>query len=660
MATIKFKRGSGQPTGLTAYEPAWDTTNNRLFINTGTTAMWIGARVDNDTTLAGNCAFTIPTQNAVKTYVDSQVAGGAVTSVNGSTGAVTIGGGTGISITTSTATRGVTIFNAGVLSVNGTTGAVTNVAFTNTTNSFSAQQTFTSGVVVTSGMTLSDTLRVRGSITDPGGKIELWDENNTYKKTLQPEATTAKDSTFQFGGSDGFVVASNTDGATVGWIVRAAGAGLANTWINPAAVGFSAYQSDRTDRLLLADTVSNTYYFDLSGGKTGYQLHYTSNNMVWNETTSMLTAPNANITAGLTASNLRVTSIANFVGGLCASGGTFSGSLTLNGNAVTTVANTVSSITGTTNQITASGSTGSVTLSLPSTLIAPGSLTVTGDLTVNGTTTTVNSTSVSVQDPLISIGGLTNGAAPVAGDVKDRGILFQYYDSSFSTGRTGFFGHDTSTGRFTYLPRTTAVSSEVVTGTAGIAEFSGVFAPQGLLTIRGVSGAGIANIDLSAVVSATPTITHTASTHRFTASGAGASIQIDSDPLNSYWTTLTSASTSTRTFTLPDISGTAVVADTGGATSGWLLRGAGASTVNTWINPAASGFTAYAASRADQLSILGTKTGGTYGILFALGTGYRDVFLDSASDVVWNTTTNTLTLGNGTGKLEGVVEGGTF
>jgi hypothetical protein len=40
--------------------------------------------------------------------------------------------------------------------------------------------------------------------------------------------------------------------------------------------------------------------------------------------------------------------------------------------------------------------------------------------------------------------------------------------------------------------------------------------------------------------------------------------------------------------------------------------------------------------------------------------GYRDVFLDSASDVVWNTTTNTLTLGNGTGKLEGVVEGGTF
>jgi hypothetical protein len=659
MATIKFKRGSGQPTGLTAYEPAWDTTNNRLFINNGTTAMWIGAKVDNDTTLVGNCAFTIPTQNAVKTYVDSQVAGGAVTSVNGSTGAVTIGGGTGISITTSTATRGVTIFNAGVLSVNGNTGAVTNVAFTNTTNSFSAQQTFTSGVVVTSGMTLSDTLRVRGSITDPGGKIELWDENNTYKKTLQPEATTAKDSTFQFGGSDGFVVASNTDGATVGWIVRAAGAGLANTWINPAAVGFSAYQSDRTDRLLLADTVSNTYYFDFSGGKTGYQLHYTSNNMVWNETTSMLTAPNANITAGLTASNLRVTSIANFAGGLCASGGTFSGSLTLNGNAVTTVANTVASISGTANQITASGSTGSVTLSLPSALIAPGSLTVTGNLTVNGTTTTVNSTTVTVQDPLIAIGGLTGNIPPVVGDVKDRGILFQYYSGA---GRTGFFGHDTSSGYFTYIPIVTSVSGEVVTGPAGIAEFSGVRAPNQTLTLTGVSAAN-ATVTLNGAATAADTsIVNTSYETLFTSATGIGRLAVAGDLLDPSLkgTITTSAFTAARTFTLPDITGTFPVATTGGATSGWILQGAGASTVNTWINPAASGFTAFAATNSVLQLVQATKTGGTYGVLFSQGTGYKDIFLDSANDIVWNTTTNTLTLGNGTGKLEGVVDGGGF
>jgi hypothetical protein len=92
MATIKFRRGSGQPTGLTAYEPAWDTTNNRFFVNNGATALWVGAKIENDSALggAGSSAFVVPTQLAVKTYVDNQVAGGAVTSVNGTTGAVSI------------------------------------------------------------------------------------------------------------------------------------------------------------------------------------------------------------------------------------------------------------------------------------------------------------------------------------------------------------------------------------------------------------------------------------------------------------------------------------------------------------------------------------------------------------------------------------------
>lgn len=48
----------------------------------------------------------------------------------------------------------------------------------------------------------------------------------------------------------------------------------------------------------------------------------------------------------------------------------------------------VSSIAGTSNQITASASTGAVTLSLPSTLIAPGTLQVTGHTTFEGVTST--------------------------------------------------------------------------------------------------------------------------------------------------------------------------------------------------------------------------------------------------------------------------------
>lgn len=74
-----------------------------------------------------------------------------------------------------------------------------------------------------------------------------------------------------------------------------------------------------------------------------------------------------------------------------------------------TIANSgVTAIAGTANQITASASTGSITLSLPSAVTLPGSLTVTGDLVVNGTTTTVNSTTISVDDKNIELGSIAS------------------------------------------------------------------------------------------------------------------------------------------------------------------------------------------------------------------------------------------------------------
>ena len=59
-----------------------------------------------------------------------------------------------------------------------------------------------------------------------------------------------------------------------------------------------------------------------------------------------------------------------------------------------------------------------------------------GDLQVDGTTTTVNSTVVTIDDPIFTLGGDT---APVADDNKDRGIEFKYYDGQ---ARLGFFGWD--------------------------------------------------------------------------------------------------------------------------------------------------------------------------------------------------------------------------
>lgn len=122
MAIIKIKRGTSTPSGLTAGEPAFDTALDKLFVHDGATAVWVGAEILNDSTLSANSATKIPTQQAVKSYVDSNIAAGAVTSVGGVTGAVLLGAGTGITLSTSSKT--ITITNTGVHSFNGSTGAV--------------------------------------------------------------------------------------------------------------------------------------------------------------------------------------------------------------------------------------------------------------------------------------------------------------------------------------------------------------------------------------------------------------------------------------------------------------------------------------------------------------------------------------------------------
>jgi hypothetical protein len=70
---------------------------------------------------------------------------------------------------------------------------------------------------------------------------------------------------------------------------------------------------------------------------------------------------------------------------------------------------TVTSLTGTTNQIAVSSSAGAVTLSLPANVTISDSLTVTGDLTVQGNTTTLNTATLVVEDKNVV---LANVASP--------------------------------------------------------------------------------------------------------------------------------------------------------------------------------------------------------------------------------------------------------
>lgn len=96
--------------------------------------------------------------------------------------------------------------------------------------------------------------------------------------------------------------------------------------------------------------------------------------------------------------------------------------------------------------------------------------TINGDLVVHGTTTTVNSTTVEIADPIFTL-----GETLAVSDAKDRGIELKYGDTASPL--VGFFGLDESTGRFIFLPDATN-TSEVFSGDHGDYEVGEIYQPQ--------------------------------------------------------------------------------------------------------------------------------------------------------------------------------------
>lgn len=132
MATVKVKSSitpSSVPSGLTRGEIAVNIPDRRVFIGSGTETVDITG----------------------------------VRTVNGLTGALTVSGGTGMSVLSGGS--GITLVNTGVLSVNGSTGAVANVALTNTTNTFTALQTFNAGISAAGGITFNSDVSVNSANT---------------------------------------------------------------------------------------------------------------------------------------------------------------------------------------------------------------------------------------------------------------------------------------------------------------------------------------------------------------------------------------------------------------------------------------------------------------------------------------------------------------
>jgi len=113
------------------------------------------------------------------------------------------------------------------------------------------------------------------------------------------------------------------------------------------------------------------------------------------------------------------------------------------------------------------------------TVTTGGNLTVGGNLVVNGTTTSVNSTTITLDDPVLVLAD--NSGTSVDG--VDRGVRFKYGDGSAV--KEGFFGFDHQSGRFVFTKDEDFSGGEDASSPWHDAQFGGVFADNIRIAISG-------------------------------------------------------------------------------------------------------------------------------------------------------------------------------
>ena len=88
-----------------------------------------------------------------------------------------------------------------------------------------------------------------------------------------------------------------------------------------------------------------------------------------------------------------------------------------------------------------------------------GNVIVTGNLTVQGNTTQINVETLTVEDPMVDLGGGASGATLTNNDGYDRGVLMRYYNAGAIN---AFMGWDNSAAEFV-LGSNVSLSSSVIT-----------------------------------------------------------------------------------------------------------------------------------------------------------------------------------------------------
>jgi len=413
MAILKPKRGSGLPSGLQQHELAIDVLNRRIYLgNTGGTGDIVSSHITD--------------------YVST---------LNSATGAVNLYAGSGLSVATSTSIKGITFTNTGVLSIDSATGAITNVARTNVAQTFTALQSFTTGI-------------------SSSGNILLQKSTNA-QSLMQVYA----------GATGSLSSAVITVGSNPGY-----------------ATSLKALAESYTTNSTYPSEVANAgvLYCD---GAAGLRIHsYNANMQFWTGNTGTLKATlttggdffvhsgNINVGLGVIAQGGTFSALTRFNGGISASGGTFSGTFNLNGSSILTSSTAVTSVDGVTGAVDLLAGSG-VSITLPSGASKGITLANTGVLSLNGSTGTVTAVA-SLNSATGAVNLFAGTGLSVASSTSIRGITFT---------NTGVLSIDSATGAITNVARTNVAQ----TFTALQSFSSGISAAGGTFTALARFNSGI-------------------------------------------------------------------------------------------------------------------------------------------------------------------------
>ena len=373
---------SGVHSGIAA---AYDDANARVNLNVA----------DFTITLGGDLTGSVTVTDLANATLTATIAADSVALGTDTTGNYvgSVAAGTGITVSNTgveggTFTVGLSTVTAGRVLLGNATGVVTATALAgDVTVDSSGTTAISSNVIVNADIATNAAIDHSKLASATAGRILLGNATNVVTAT-----DITGDVTITSGGLT--AIASNV-------VVNADIATNAAIALSKLATGSSA-------QVVMANATGVPTYVTLSGDVT--------------------IAANGQTTIAADSVALGTDTTGNYVGSVAAGTGISVSNTGVEGGTFTITNGGVTSLTGTTDQIAVSASTGGVTLSLPANVTISNNLIVTGDLTVQGNTTTLNTATLVVEDKNIV---LANVATPT--DITADGAGFSVLGTTTKT-----------------------------------------------------------------------------------------------------------------------------------------------------------------------------------------------------------------------------------